>query len=356
MICAAGFALGLGFYSYIAAVAFMPLYLLFTWVYLAAKFRRPSMAQLWTTVAFCIPLVFFLVWRLRYPEVFSGTAYRYAITRSGVIVGMLRFLNYNVIQEYVSLYWNFHNPTYLFFVGSPNFQSSTREAGVFLLPVIVFLVAGIYEVGVRERSRQGWLLIAGFVTAPLPAVLVEEPFAIYRELVLLPFAVLLATCGLRRMLSARARTWRVVAVAALLAMPVQFGRFLENYFTDYRLNSYIWFGGNTRGTVGKVLELDAGHPVPIVYLSAAIPYARERWQFYLALAGREDMLARTRSFSKTETTADIPPGSLVVMPVEDREVRDTRMTPPAMRKVAEIAEPFQSGPTPFVQFAVFERP
>ena len=40
-----------------------------------------------TAVAFGIPLIFFIAWRILYPDVFSGTAYRYAITRGGVIFG-----------------------------------------------------------------------------------------------------------------------------------------------------------------------------------------------------------------------------------------------------------------------------
>ena len=350
---AAGAILGAGFYSYIAAVAFMPLYLALTWLYLFAKYGRPRLAHLTTTVAFCIPLIFFVAWRILYPEVFSGTAYRYGITRSGVVFGLLHFLNYNVIGDYVSLYWNFYNPNFLFLVGSPNFQSSTRAAGVFLTPIVVFLAAGCYDVAAREKSRIGWLLIAGFVTAPIPAVLVEEPFAIYREMVIVPFAILLAIFGVRRLMNARMKLWRVVAVAALLAMPLQFGYFLKDYFTAYRLNSYRWFGGNIRGAVDTVLTLSATRPVPAVYLSRKIPYAREHWQFHLIEAGREDLLARTRLLDADGSLANVPSGSLIVVPVEDREVKDARMTAPDVRKVTEIIEPFGDRP---VAFVVFERP
>src|SRR5438477_2960620 len=101
LLWASGFALGIGFYSYIAAVVFMPLYLAFTWLYLLAKYRRPRLAHVTATVAFAIPLILFLAWRVLYPEVFSGTAYRYAITRSGLTFGVLRLLNYNLICDYV---------------------------------------------------------------------------------------------------------------------------------------------------------------------------------------------------------------------------------------------------------------
>lgn len=349
-IAAAGLALGVGFYSYIAAVVFMPLYLVFTWLFLFAKYRRIRLAHLSATVGLCVPLIFFVAWRIMYPEVFSGTAYRYAITRSGFVFGVLRLLNYNQIQEYVSLYWNFHNPTFLFFVSSPNFQSSTRAAGVYLMPAAIFLVAGVYDVASRERTRAGWLLLAGFLTAPVPAVLVEEPMAIYRELVVLPFAILIITFGARRLLTSQTRVWRAVAVAALLVMPIQFGFFLKDYFTDYRLNAYVWFGGNVKGAVTKMLELDAERYVPAVYLSSSIAYGPERWHFYLDTLDREDVMTRIHVLDASAPTAALPRGSLVVVPAVENVVTDARMKSADVRKVAEIIEPFGARPTAFVMF------
>jgi hypothetical protein len=278
---------------------------------------------------------------------------RYAITKSGTVLGLLHFFNYGVIGDYVSLYWNFFNPNFLFLVGSPNFQSSTRAAGVFLLPVILFLAVGLYDVAARERSRFGWLLIAGFVTAPIPAVLVEEPYAIYREMVILPFAILLATFGVRRLMASDARAWRAVTIAALVAMPLQFGYFVRDYFTTYPLYAFGWFGGNTPGAVEKVLALDAAHPVPAVYLSKKIAYARERWEFYLARDGRVDLLAKTRMLNPDDPIASVPSGSLIVVPIEEREVKDPRMRAPDVRMAAEIMEPFGDR---LGAFAVFERP
>jgi 4-amino-4-deoxy-L-arabinose transferase-like glycosyltransferase len=346
----AGFILGAGFYSYIAAVVFMPLYVVFTWFYLLAKYRRLNRAHLWVTVAFCVPLVFFVAWRILYPEVFSGTAYRYAITRRGVAFGVLRLFNYNLIGDYVSNYWNFYNPNFLFLVGSPNFQSSTRAAGVFLIPIALFLAAGLYQVVAKEKTRVGWLLVAGLISAPIPAVLVEEPYAIYREMEILPFAILLATFGVRKLLRADSRTWRAVAMAALIAMPVQFAYFMTDYFTDYRLNSYGWFGGNIRAVVQTVLRMDAERHVPAIYLSPRIPYGVERWHFYLAEAGDERLLARTRALTMTDAVADMPSGSVIVLPIEDGEVKDPRSNSTEVREVAEIVEPFGARPKEFVLF------
>jgi len=352
LIALAGLVLGAGFYSYIAAVVFMPLYLLFTWVYLFAKYRRLGLAHLTVTAAFCLPLIVFVAWLRFHPDVFSGTTYRYALTRGGLAIGVLRLLNYNVMQEYVSLYWNFYNPTYLFLVGSPNVQSSTRAAGVFLMPLAVFLVSGILDLATRVRTRAAWLLVAGFFTAPIPAVFVEEPMAIYRELVVLPFAVIIAAFGVRRWCESTVKWRRLCAIVLLAAMPVQFGLFLENYFAVYPMNLYVWFGGNVKDTVARVLQLSAGREVPAVYLSTETSYVRERWHFYLAAAGREDFLSRTYVFDAAATVSDMSSGSLIVVPVIDHQIKDARMTGPAVRRVSEIFEPFAQRTMAFV---VFER-
>jgi hypothetical protein len=93
--------------------------------------------------------------------------------------------------------------------------------------------------------------------------------------------------------------------------------------------------------------------VPAIYLSARIPYGIERWQYYLAEGGDERLLARTRSLNATEMLSNLPPGSLLVMPIEDGEVKDERVKPSNFREVAEIDEPFGAHPK---AFALFQRP
>ena len=347
-----GGLLGAGFYSYIAAVAFMPLYLVFAWLFLLAKYRRPVRAHLTTTAAFIIPLAGFIAWRLLYPDVFSGTAYRYGITRGGVVFGILRLFNYNLIGDYVSNYWNFFNPNFLFLVGSPNFQSSSRAAGVFLIPVALFVAVGLYAVVVTERPRVAALLLAGLLTAPIPAVMVEEPYAIYRELELLVFATLIAVYGVRQLLNTKRSMWRAVAVAALVATPLDFAYFYRDYFTIYRMNAFGVFGGNTKGSVERVLDIDRVKPAPVIYLSARIPYGAERWEFYLRALNRGDVLTRSRPLPVDAPISALPTGSLVVERVEDGDIKDPRFSDARMYRLADVLEPFQNR---IVSFAIFER-
>jgi hypothetical protein len=93
--------------------------------------------------------------------------------------------------------------------------------------------------------------------------------------------------------------------------------------------------------------------VQAIYLSPKIPYGLERWHFYLARDGREDLFARTRVFDATTPLSALPPGSLFIVNVEDRQPLDPRVNSGDVRKIAEIVEPFGQRPT---AFAVFERP
>jgi len=70
---------------------------------------------------------------------------------------------------------------------------STNWAGVFLFPFAVLLPVGIYQALKPRRSALHVVMLLGFFTAPLAAALVAEQNAIFRGLVLLPFAALLAT-------------------------------------------------------------------------------------------------------------------------------------------------------------------
>src|SRR4029077_3425033 len=95
------------------------------------------------------------------------------------------------------VFWNFFNPSFLFFSGDSSVANSTRLVGIFLLPVAILLPCGIYQILAVRRTPFNMLLLWGFVTAPLAAALLAE-VAIRRALVMLPFAIVIATFGLER--------------------------------------------------------------------------------------------------------------------------------------------------------------
>jgi hypothetical protein len=210
----------------------------------------------------------------------------------------------------------------------------------------LFMAAGMADFIIGPRSRMHWVIIAGAVTAPLGTVFVGEPWAIQRELELLPFAALLATYGIRRMVRALQPQWRVVAAIALVLTPIQFVDFYRDYFGDYRLNSLGWFGSNLRGAVTEVLRQTEHRPPPAVYVSTAIPYALETWQLYLAKARRDDLWPRTYKFDANVDVASMASGSVVVEPVIEGRLIDPPANAPELTNKAIVKIP--EGGTTFV--------
>jgi hypothetical protein len=176
----------------------------------------------------------------------------------------------------------------------------------------------------RAASPINLVLIGGFATAPLAAVVVAEQNAIFRGLGILPFGVLLATTGAHYLWFApiakplrwpypiaslalvlagaayaswtlatqsrvtssalplmaagvgifaagivldRLKSWRIAAVCLLTLIPIQSALFLSDYFSDYRTRSAVWLGGNVREAIEEILAHDSREPVPFAYLS-----------------------------------------------------------------------------------------
>jgi 4-amino-4-deoxy-L-arabinose transferase-like glycosyltransferase len=338
-------ALGIGLYSYIGALVLMPLYAAMTLLLLLHKYRSPHTTMMWAALGFCSPLVLLLIWLPRHPEVFGDTIVRYGVSSVDKLHALRGLITSAGIQEGVASYWNLSSPVYLFFVGSSNWVDSTRHGGVFLMPMAICIAAGLADFVIGPRSRIAWLVVAGFLTAPLGAVFVGEPWAVQRELELIPFAVFLAAFGARRLARSTHRPWHWVAVASIALMPLQFAGFYHDYFTAYRLNSLGWFGPQFGAAVKQVLdEGRSGQAEPIVYLSRAIPYGREHWQFSLDKAGRDDLMARTSYFDAQTELATMPSGSIVIEPLADGQPLDPAATSPAFTRIGTVTKA-DGGPT-----------
>ena len=71
--------LGVGFYSYIASVIMMPVYLFMTWPVLWTKSERPARLSLVALAGFAWPLALLVVWLSLHPAVTAATMSRYQI-------------------------------------------------------------------------------------------------------------------------------------------------------------------------------------------------------------------------------------------------------------------------------------
>jgi 4-amino-4-deoxy-L-arabinose transferase-like glycosyltransferase len=319
---AAGLLLGLGFYSYIAAWILMPACLMLTWIvqYRAhpGKLGLPAV----TAAGFALPLIALVPWLWQHPQMLSDTIGRYNVYdvhRLSPLQGAKDFLNYNNVQERISVYWDYFNPAFLFFTGGSNLTTSTRRAGVFPVAFAVCIPLGLYALWQKRGSPMSIVLLAGFALAPLPATLVDERYAIQRALVLVPFGALIAIVGVQRLRDRAGRLAAAASVMLLIAVPVQYAFFYRDYFDGYRARSAYWFDPiDFRDVAEYLIATDASRPLPAVYLSRNLDDVAPRWRFFLAKHGREDLASRTTYFSPNVLDAGtVQPGALLVFDAGD---------------------------------------
>jgi len=336
----AGLVLGIGFYSYISAVLLAPVFLLIT-AALLFHARKPARDYAAAAIGFALPLLMLVPWLIAHPTAFSDTAHRFELYDTGTmnaLQGLRSFFSYNNIEARAAVYWSFLNPSFLFFTGDSQMPFSTRMVGVFLLPMAIFMIAGI-GAALRRPAPARILVLIAFFCAPLAAALVPENSEIIRAVAMLPFGVLLAAMGIEslwrwphiervRLLvmplglalavaglvyagwslatshhltsstlpligagialclmafaSDAISITRIAAVLLLLAMPVQFARFSRDYFGDYRRRASNWLSGNLRGALLELMDRASRGDAPLVYFSelrstSGLSDTRNRW-------------------------------------------------------------------------------
>ena len=190
---ATGLVLGVGLYSYIASWMVMPFYLAVThgmlWL-----FRKPLRAHVELAIGFAVPLLALIPWIWLHPDMPRDTFRAYAVNTS---------LN---LTERVALYWDYFNPSYLFFSGGSDLMWATRRAGIFVLAAAVLLPCGIWSIRRRNASPIRAVLLVGFFFAPVPIMLAlpEAPrYATARDLLAVPFGVLISVAGVEWLVAER---------------------------------------------------------------------------------------------------------------------------------------------------------
>ena len=368
-------SLGFGLYSYIAGALVMPLYLLLTLVALWRS-RRPPRVFILAVAGFALPALLALPWVMTHPTMIADIALKYDLhdaSKTSALDSVRAFFTYHRLADQLSLYWGFFNPRFLFFDGPMEPMFSTREVGVFLLPVGVLLIAGLFAVLRESIGTIPLLLLLGFFSAPLAATLVSTNDAIYRALEMLPFAVVLAVIGARSLWSAavrnpgrrlltgagaaavivggayaarvvmtqgrvpgaapplivlgvvliavasiadRLRGGQLVTVLLLAMVPAQFALFYYDYFHDYRRRTAIVYSGNIRGVFEEVIRRDSASRVPSVYIGeiGGYGYGPLYWRFYQIKQRHEDIGARAIEayYFNKDAVMKLPAGSLVV--------------------------------------------
>ncbi|MGH9386671.1 MAG: ArnT family glycosyltransferase [Vicinamibacterales bacterium] len=323
-LSAAGFVLGAGLFTYVAAWVFMPMYLALTLI--ALRVRGAAMRS--TTLAVCggfaAPFLVVVPWVWSKPDALWQTVARYDLFKFQTSLfekpaGSGGF----DLAERVALYWDFFNPSFLFFAGGADPTQTTTRAGMFLLPVAAFLALGIYRLWTLRWSTPSLILLAGFFLAPLPVVLIKPTAPNYstaRVMMLLPFGALIAAYGVEWWRQQARPAVRAIGMALVLMVPIQFVGLVRLYFTDYQM----WSAPrrdplNTRDVANFVMAHDDG--APLVYFRDDLDSKAVRWRFYLWKHDRRDLWVRTRYLGQNANADEVAPGSFAVFYATDPSVR-----------------------------------
>ncbi len=308
LLFVATLCLGLGFYSYIAAIGLMSIYFALT-VLVLWRCEAPRRHYGLAVAGFALPLLAFAGWLLTHQNVVTETIARYDLANPGRLGPIGR----------VDLYWDFLSPSYLFFNGGSEQMFTARTTGVFLVPLLLLVPCGVYR-ALRSGSPIDQVLFLGFLSAPLAAILLDEPFAINRAIEVLPFGVLLAAGALHDALPARGpapmpqRVWLISAAAAALLIVgiVQWRGFLVDYFGDYRVRSAPLFQGNVESAIQEIMAREPAGSRATVYVAKGLDMW---WKFYAIKHHRKDLLDRV-AFVEPPGLGEVPRGALVLLSVQ----------------------------------------
>ena len=400
-LVAACVILGVGFYCYISSIVMMPVYFLMTlmWLYM----RREPSRSFAAAAAGMLPLLLpFLIWIALHPQAYSATVDKYGLYNPNdlnAVQGLRSAFSFLSVGQRLSQYWNYYDPSLLFFGSGIKVQFSTNLVGVFLLPMAFFMIVGLYA-ALRRRAEPFYLIVLlGFVTAPIAASIPTEENAIFRALGLLPFGVLLAAAGLQHLwqlaappsvrlglqgagvlavvaglgyaavqgqltesalplaivgvlmfligrLATPVIAMRLLAASLLLLLPIQFALFWNDYFSSYRERVSFWLGGNIRGVLEEVIDQNRVDTPLTVYFAPLTSasgqldwrngYMDSYWRFYLLKNHRTDLLPLTRTVDG-EALSSIEPGSIVVTNLENAQAA-ALVKSGALREVTRINE------------------
>lgn len=334
MLFAATSALGVGFFSYIASVVMMPVYLVLTAIVLIATGSLSLRTSVVAVSGFAWPLVGLIPWLATQPTFVFDVMNKYGVgARSVEMIGpgvhsfgdviqnLRQRVNVGEMASRVTLYWSFLDPAFLFLSGGyTRMTNSTRLVGVFLAPFIVLIPLGLIQMVTTHRTIVSLVIVLGFFLAPMAAVLsVLEPYASDRELAVMVFGVLIATYGIERLVAMRGQWARPIAVAVLALLPLHFLFFQYHYFGDYHGRSASWYEWNHRDTLETIIAHQT-QPARPVYLSSGVEKnIAAFWRLSLIKKDRLDLLERTIYFdSKTLEPSSIPQGSLIFATVDDK--------------------------------------
>jgi 4-amino-4-deoxy-L-arabinose transferase-like glycosyltransferase len=316
-------SLGLAVYAYLGTALIVPLLVVITagFLYgsLSVRERHPYAIA---AAALLASMTFVIYWHFLHPERWSELASHYltgtTVLRQGTPLITSGVPNFAGLQERVTTYWNYFDPTLLFLRGDASPRYSTGWTGAFLFPAMVLLPLGLYRAA--RTGGMGLVLVASFLAAPVAAALGNE-IQLQRALPLVMFGSLLCAWGAISLWRQGGRARAVVAALCIVGA-LQFGAFLIDYFGHYRLRSGPSRGGNQRDGLALIVNLARETGASRVYLDENITNVRDYWRYYEIVLDAADVGRRVSFVRPAELPPDTPPGTLLFSGAQDGSPRN----------------------------------
>ncbi|MGH9139995.1 MAG: glycosyltransferase family 39 protein [Vicinamibacterales bacterium] len=189
----AGACLGLGVYTSYASLVMMPTFLVLTIIVSIPTHAWPWRSMAVMVAVFAVaagPIATFL---FRHPDLFRHTVnafHLYDANRFNLRQGLHEMVSWVGLTARSEVYYDYFNPAFLFLTGR-----------VLLFPMAVLIPAGLLQIVASEETLLARLSLAGFLAAPLAASLTAQAPIPARILFITPFAALVSTYGLKRLLA-----------------------------------------------------------------------------------------------------------------------------------------------------------
>lgn len=288
------FILGVGVHSYHAAKITMPFYFLTTLVIVFFNFKNKLYLLPGLFAAFLAPIIPLFLWLRSYPDtIFDQVRYtKIYDPRLSLGGGLLTLISPESLVKRVEVFISYFNPDLLFLRGDNSLIHSTHLSGVFLVPFIIFIPLGIYQL-FKKTSTFNKLIIFGFLTFPLAGAIAGDHNRISRNLVILPFAILIATVGTQFMWNKKKQAWKIICLILIFLSLIQFIFFYYDYLKNYLTRSYVEFRYNIPGALETTIKDQTLLGSKNIYLDNKVEFIDRYWRFYLIKHSREDLLSRT---------------------------------------------------------------
>jgi hypothetical protein len=203
----AGACLGLGLYTSYASLVMMPAFLVLTSALTAAEREQPWRGIGVMIAVFAVAVVPLAVFLFTHPDRFRQTVnafHLYDANRFNLRQGLREMASWVGLTARSEVYYDYFNPAFLFLTGR-----------VLPFPMAVLIPAGLLQIVDSEQTPLPRLSLAGFLIAPLAASLTAQAPTPARVMFITPFAALVSTYGVKRLLAWRSRP----AIAAAESTP-----------------------------------------------------------------------------------------------------------------------------------------